>query len=106
VSLNIRELEKWGAVRSVWVKGSRKDYYEADLDVKKVVGNKLKTGIQKRVQEVSSMIDDFKAIVQSATGELTEEERHIVKIYEERLKKIEELKTLVSNAMSLAEKLL
>ena len=28
VSINIRELEKWGAVRKIWVKGSRKDYYD------------------------------------------------------------------------------
>ena len=27
VSVNIRELEKWGAVKNIWVKGSRKDYY-------------------------------------------------------------------------------
>jgi len=106
ISLNIRELEKWGAVKNVWVKGSRKDYYEADLDIKKVISNKVKSGVQKRIQEISGMLDEFNAIVQSARGELTEEEMAIVKIYEERLKKIEELKTLASTAMSLADKLL
>ena len=39
VSINIRELEKWGAVRNIWIKGSRKDYYEAETDVKKVFLN-------------------------------------------------------------------
>jgi DNA-binding transcriptional regulator GbsR (MarR family) len=106
VSLNIRELEKWGAVRSVWVKGSRKDYYEANLDVKKVVAQKMRSGAQKRIQEISRMIDEFKSITQSAAPELSEEERNIANIYEERLKKIEELNALASNAMSLADKLL
>lgn len=105
ISVNIRELESWGAVRSVWVKGSRKDFYEAELDVKKVISNKLKSSVQKRIQEVSSMVDDFNAIVQSANGELTDEEKRIAKIYAERLKKIEELKAFASNALALAEKL-
>lgn len=28
-STAVRQLEQWGAVRKVWVKGDRKDYYEA-----------------------------------------------------------------------------
>ena len=29
-SMSVRQLEQWGAVRRVWVKGERKDYYEAN----------------------------------------------------------------------------
>lgn len=104
VSLNIRELENWGAVKSVWVKGSRKDYYEADPDIKKVFMNKLKLGMGKRVDEVSSMIDEFKKIIASANGDLTDEEKKIVKGYQAKLKKIEDMKSLVSKALILAEK--
>jgi DNA-binding transcriptional regulator GbsR (MarR family) len=106
ISLNIRELEKWGAVRNVWVKGSRKDFYEANLDVKKIIGNKIKSGILRRAAEVSSMLDEFNAIVRSADGELTEEEARMARLYEERMKKIEELKTLAVSAVNLADKIL
>ena len=106
VSINIRELESWGAVKSVWVKGSRKDFYEANLDVKGVILKKVKTGIQKRIGQTSDMIDGFKAIVSSQDGTLTDEDKRITKIYEERLKKIEELKSLASTALTLADKLL
>ena len=107
ISLNIRELEKWGAVRNVWVKGSRKDYYEANLDVKKVVVNKLRAGIQRRIAEVFTMVDESKAIVQSADAELaTEEERHLARTYGERFKTIEELNALASSALGLVEKFL
>jgi len=106
ISLNIRELEKWGAVKNIWVKGSRKDYYEANLDVKGVVLNKVRTGIQKRVNEISDMLGEFKNIIESANGELTDEEKAVAKFYADRLKKIEELKTLASTALGLAEKLL
>ncbi|MDP2913146.1 MAG: helix-turn-helix domain-containing protein [Candidatus Omnitrophota bacterium] len=105
VSINIRELANWGAVKSVWVKGSRKDYYEANLDLKNVILNKLKSAIQKRIGEISSMINESKEIIKSSGTRLTEEESRIAKIYEERFKKIEELKTLASSALGLADKL-
>jgi DNA-binding transcriptional regulator GbsR (MarR family) len=104
ISINIRELANWGAVRNIWVKGSRKDYYEADADVKKVFVNKLKASAAKRIGEVSSMIDEFKAIVASANGELTEEEKRVAKIYQQKLKKIEDMKYLVSKALAVVEK--
>ena len=106
ISTNIRELENWGAVKNIWVKGSRKDYYEADTDIKKVFANKLKSSARKRTDQVSGMMKEFNALLESASGELTEEEKKIVKVYKERLKKIEDLKSLVLSAMKLAEKFL
>ncbi len=40
VSVNINILESWGAVRKVWVKGSRKNYYTADPDIWRIVNNR------------------------------------------------------------------
>lgn len=104
ISLNIRELENWGIVKNVWVKGSRKDYYEVDPDIKKAFMKKFKSSIQKRIGEVSGMIEEFKEIIGSAKSELTEEEKKIVESYHAKLKKIEELKSLASKIMVVAEK--
>jgi len=106
ISLNIRELEKWGAVRSVWVKGSRKDYYEAEPDIKKVITNKVRSSAQRRISEVSDMISDFNSIVQSANGELSEDDKAIIKVCEDRLKKVEDLNKLAKSAMVVFEKFL
>lgn len=103
VSINIRELERWNAVRNVWVKGSRKNYYEAELNIKKVIANKLKTGIKKRLSEASEMIDEFNAIIQSARIELNEEEKNIAKLYNERLEKINELREFTAKALKFAD---
>lgn len=105
-SINIRELERWGAVRRVWVKGSRKDFYEVELDLKKIIGERIRTSFHKHMLEVSNMLDEFNELVKSASGDLTEEEGKIVKTYELRLKKIDELREITSNALSLAEKIL
>ena len=106
VSINIRELEKWGAVRKIWKKGSRKDYYEAELDIKKIISNKLKVSVHKRVADVSNILKEADSAIQKAKEDLTGEEKRLAEVYGERLKKIEELKTLVSNVFSLAEKIL
>lgn len=105
ISLNIRELEKWGAVRNVWVKGSRKDYYEADTDIKKVAIAKAKSSLQKRISQVSGMISEFKELVAQTEGEMTDEDRKMIKTYNERLKKIEDMRKLASKALIIAEKL-
>ncbi|MBP7055350.1 MAG: hypothetical protein KBB52_00660 [Candidatus Omnitrophica bacterium] len=106
VSINIRELEKWGAARKVWIKGSRKDYYEAELDIKKIISSKLKTSMQRRLAGMSSMVDDVMDIVKDDPGNLSEEERAAAKFVAERMDRIQELKKLASTALSLAEKFL
>jgi len=106
ISINIRELEKWGAVKSVWVKGSRRDYYEAELDIKKIVLDKVKLGVSKRIKEVTGMLEEFNEIVNSADNDMTEDEKKTAELYRERLKKVEELNDLASNALAIADKFL
>lgn len=106
VSINIRELEKWGAVRKVWVKGSRKDYYEVEPDIKKIFVNKIKSTAQKRLAEISEVLAEANKIIGSANGELSAEEKKLAKGYMERFKKIEELKNQVSSAIGLFDRFL
>ena len=106
VSINIRELERWGAVRNVWVKGSRKDYYEAETDIKRVFTNKLKSAIEKRLTTLSNLTSEFNNIIKADDKNLTDEEKAAIKVYEDRLKKVEELRNLASNALKIADKLL
>jgi DNA-binding transcriptional regulator GbsR (MarR family) len=42
VSINIRALDRWNMVRQVWVKGDRKDFYEAETDFWKIIRGVLK----------------------------------------------------------------
>ena len=51
------------------------------------------------------MIAEFKGLIQSAESEMTEEDRRIVKAYNEKLKKIEDMNGLASKALSIAEKI-
>ena len=37
VSTTVRQLERWSAVKRVWVQGDRKDYYEAETDFQSIL---------------------------------------------------------------------
>ncbi|HNX82024.1 MAG TPA: hypothetical protein PKL77_07760 [Candidatus Omnitrophota bacterium] len=106
VSLNIRELEKWGAAKKVWVKGSRKDYYEAELDIKKVFITKLRSSAEKRISELTVMLDEVNKLILEHENDFNNEDRLIAKRYHEQLKKVEEIKEMASHTLLLAEKIL
>ncbi len=56
VSINIRLLESWGAVRPVSVVGSRKDFYEANRDIKEVALRRLREGFTKRLDRAEEQL--------------------------------------------------
>ena len=62
--------------------------------------------MQKRIGQTTDMIDGFKDMIESPDPDWTEEEKKIAKIFEERMKKIEELKSMASTALNFAEKVL
>ena len=106
VSINIRELEKWGAVRKVWIKGSRRDFYEAESDIKKVFLNKFRAALQRRLSEISVTVDECKELLLTAVDELNDDEKNKANGYRNKLSSIEELMTMASGTLALIESLI
>jgi len=98
-SINIRALERYGVVRRVWVKGSRKDYYEAETDSAKVILDRINAMAKGRLSEVDNMITSSSAAL-DAVSLTSEEDAKAVKVFKERLEK---LRDLYSQAKSLFE---
>lgn len=65
VSINIRVLEGWGAVRKVWKRGSRKDFYLCEEDIPKIVITRVREGLLKRVGIVKEFIEKAKKSLDS-----------------------------------------
>jgi DNA-binding transcriptional regulator GbsR (MarR family) len=57
ISINIRALENWGAVKKVWKKGSRKDFYQSEEDIPKIVITRLREGLDKRLGLIKEFIE-------------------------------------------------
>jgi DNA-binding transcriptional regulator GbsR (MarR family) len=100
-SINIRALERYGAVKRVFVKGSRKDYYEAESDIAKVVIERIRSMVQGRLSEVDDMINSSDNALDSISPQ-NEEEAEAIKVFKDRLDKLRDLYTKASSLYSLS----
>ena len=57
VSIAGRRLETWGAVRKVWVRGDRRDFYEAETDFRSILNGGLLTSLGKKLESARVQID-------------------------------------------------
>jgi DNA-binding transcriptional regulator GbsR (MarR family) len=104
VSINIRELEEKGAVKKIWKKGSRKDFYEAETDLAKIVKDRIALSARWRMDEIRNIIQKSEELLQNAKGNSRDnEEKRKIKFYNQRLK---EMKRLYKRASSLLGKFL
>ncbi len=99
VSINIRALEHYGAVRQVWVKGSRKDYYHAEEDIAKVIMERIKSMVSHRFSEVDDMVHSSYAYLSSVGGE-EGSDKEAVEVFKQRL---ERLKAIYEKSKSMFE---
>ncbi|MCK4649188.1 hypothetical protein KAT51_06670 [bacterium] len=97
-SINIRELEKKGAVKRIWMKGSRKDFYEAETDLAKIVKGRITLSARWRMDEVRNIIQKSEELLQNAKGNSNNsEERKKINFYNQRLKDIKKLYKRANN---------
>ena len=60
-STAVRQLEQWGAAKKVWVKGYRKDYYEACDWFGRILRNAIVDTFGKRMSAYTSLIHEIEA---------------------------------------------
>lgn len=97
-SINIRALERYGTVRKVWVKGSRKDYYEAESDISKVIVERAHSMAKNRLSEIENMINSSYEAFNSLNSAGADDRN--LKIFKEKL---DGLKALYDKAQGLFE---
>ncbi len=68
-SMAVRQLEQWHAVQQVWVKGDRKDYYEANDWFGRILKNALMDAVGKKIMAFSSMLDEADAALEAVEGD-------------------------------------
>ena len=90
VSVNIRALERYGVVKRVWVKGSRRDYYEAETDISKVIIDRIKAMGQARLAEIENVIKSSYSIIEEQNVSNKEDEK-AVDFFKERLEKLRDI---------------
>jgi DNA-binding transcriptional regulator GbsR (MarR family) len=56
VSMTINELSRWGVVRKSWVQGDRRDFYEAEANVWKMISRVMR---ERELSEIAQAIETF-----------------------------------------------
>ena len=97
VSTNIRALERWRAVRRVVVRGSRKDYYEANRDTVSVIFDQLQQGLTQRLDQVQALVQSVRKQLADDSAAVTSAELPSLK---KRLSEIEAMQRLVHGVVN------
>lgn len=104
-SINIRELEGKGAVKKIWMKGSRKDFYEAEPDLWKIIRDRVILSAKWRMAEVEDIIKKTEELTQNAKKNLiSNEDKRKIKFYNERLKRMKKAYKLGKRILTIAIK--
>ena len=89
VSTNIRELEKWGAVKQVWVKGSRKDFYLPEINFMRILQGGVIPFFRRKLESSLTATSESKQLIESDKQKLTRENSDLAEFYVQRLNLIE-----------------
>jgi DNA-binding transcriptional regulator GbsR (MarR family) len=84
VSVNVRMLENSGFVRKVWVKGERKDFYEADFSIAELYANSFDKMADQGVRTVFRTIENS---LKTLDGDVAPDNRGDAAAVRERLER-------------------
>jgi len=57
-SMSVRQLEGWNALRRVWVKGDRKDYYESTEEFGRIIRKALLDLVGQKMESADALLDE------------------------------------------------
>ncbi len=97
-SINIRELEKLGIVRKVWVKGSRKDFYRAELDLEKLIQSGIVAAAKRRMDMILETVAVTESLIRNTEG-MSGEDNKVIELYLERLQRVKEVHKLIKEIL-------
>jgi DNA-binding transcriptional regulator GbsR (MarR family) len=93
VSVNVRMLENSGLVRKAWVKGERKDFYEADFKIAELYADSFDKMADLGVRVVFRTIEDS---IKTLDGDVTPDNKGDAAAVRERLERELRLKEPVT----------
>jgi DNA-binding transcriptional regulator GbsR (MarR family) len=68
VSMTLSELSKWGVVKKAWVPGERRDYYEPETSIWKMVSRVFR---ERELQQIKAAIEVFEEAIDSMENDDT-----------------------------------
>jgi DNA-binding transcriptional regulator GbsR (MarR family) len=92
VSMTLNELSRWGVVRKIWVQGDRRDFYEAEANVWKMISRVMRERERTEiVQAIEAFEDALVALDRQAEQEHVGHSSARVRMQRDRLERLLEL---------------
>ena len=77
-SMSVRQLTQWGALQRVWIKGDRKDYYEATDAFGKIIRKALTDMIGQKIEQTDHLLDETENGIEDLEPNGSDEEAQFV----------------------------
>lgn len=100
-SMSVRQLEAWGAVRQVWQRGDRRDYYEANVDFRGLLRQALAGFILPRIESAGKQIRDIEVELEATSASIEDGE-----FLRQRVRTLKELQRKMAKVLPFVEKIL
>jgi DNA-binding transcriptional regulator GbsR (MarR family) len=91
VSLSLGELDRWGAVRKTWRPGERKDFYEAETRIWKLLRRVYERRELNLIRETAEVFADASRALEEREPQLTRRDRRRVEHMRKRLSRLSAL---------------
>lgn len=78
-SMGVRQLAHWGALKRVWIKGDRKDYYKATDKFGEIIRKAFLESVGQSMETADSLLADVEKEIEGNLQDqsLTDEERYV-----------------------------
>jgi DNA-binding transcriptional regulator GbsR (MarR family) len=100
VSTTVRQLEQWAAVRRVWVKGDRKDYYEAETDFGTMLRHGLLMTFRKKLETAGAQIGHVEDSLKRAMETVDDAQRQELEVVANRLQRARDFHDRISGMLT------
>lgn len=97
-SMSVRQLADWGAVKRVWVKGDRKDYYQVIENQGQVIRAFLDNMLKPRLVSSRGQLEEMRKKLESLPGKNSREA-----FYHQRITRLKKIHSRVSKVLPLLE---
>jgi len=98
-SMNIRALKEWGIIRKVRVKGDRKDYYEIDEDIWRVITHFVRERKKRELEPVLDVISRSSDSLKRAMPDMNASDKRASETFLARLENLKQISTGVDQLL-------
>jgi len=84
-SMNIRALKEWGVIRKVRLKGDRRDFYELDEDIWKVITQFVRERKKRELEPVLDALEKSSGLIRTSLSQMSPSDKKAASVFLKRL---------------------